>query len=183
MATMATLLTVEDYMVLPEDGRHYQLIHGELFMSPSPTRFHQHISLNLSFLISSWIRGKGAGAVYAAPFDVHLDEHNVFQPDLVYVSPGRLSILTDAGINGAPDLVVEILSPSTRKLDLGPKKKVFAAHGVREFWAIDPNERTVDVFDLKADVEVPAQTFGDSDSIKRDVLAGLEIDLAEVFDY
>ena len=183
MATLVSPITVEDYKVLPETGPHYQLIDGSLYMSPYPTRFHQHVSRNLEFIIFQWIKGGGGGEVYYAPFDVYLDEVNVFQPDLVYVSPGNLDILTDAGIEGAPDLVVEVPSPSTRKIDLGPKKKIFAGHGVKEFWAIDLKTRGVEVYDLAENVDAPVKKLSETDQLESSILPGLKIDLKEVFDF
>ena len=183
MATLVPPITVEDYKVLPETGPNYQLIDGTLYMSPSPTRFHQHLSRNLEFIIFQWIKAGGGGEVYNAPLDVYLDDVNVFQPDLIYVSAGNLDLLTDAGIEGGPDLVVEILSPSTEKLDLGPKKKIFASHGVKEFWAIDPKTRSVEIYDLAANVDAPAMTLAETDQLESSILPGLKINLKEVFDF
>ena len=183
MQTLAPLLTIEDYKVLPETGPHYQLINGTLHMSPAPTRFHQHVSLNLTNIVYNWINSSGSGFIYNAPFDVYLDEFNVFQPDLVYVSPKNLHILTDAGVEGAPDLIVEILSPSTRKIDLGPKKKIFAKYGVKEFWAVDPNSRQVQKFELEKSVDSPSDSYDENDTLESAILPGLKIDLNKIFDY
>ena len=114
---------MEDYKVMPETGPRYQLIRV-----PAPNRYHQSISFTLARLNGNWIdSGERRGVAYTAPFDVHLDEINVFQPDLLYVRPENLDILTEAGCSGPPDLIIEILSPRTREIDLGPKKKTFAA--------------------------------------------------------
>ncbi len=143
MATTAPPLTVEDYKVLPESGPRYQLIEGDLHMAPAPNRYHQHISRNLEFIILNWInQGNEPGAeVYYAPFDVYLDNTNVFQPDILYVAPDNTGILTEAGCEGAPDLIIEILSPRTRQLDVGPKKRemsekmvLYFAAGAGEVW-------------------------------------------------
>jgi len=181
MATLAPPVTVEDYKLLPETGPQYQLVEGSLHMAPAPTRFHQHVSRNIEFMILKWIEAGGGGEIYNAPFDVYLDETNVFQPDLVYVSKENLGILTDAGAEGAPDLVIEILSPSTRKLDLGPKKKVFARHGVKEMWIVDPEPKTIDRFLLAVDSETPAQRFTVNDSFTSEILPGLTIEGPKVF--
>ncbi|CAN5266487.1 Uma2 family endonuclease [soil metagenome] len=177
-------LTVEDYKILPETGPRYQLIEGALYMAAAPNRYHQHISRNLEFLIFRWIKdGNAPGAqVYNCPFDVYLDEHNVFQPDLVYVSPENASVLTDAGCEGPPDLVVEILSPRTRKIDLGPKKKVFARSGVRELWIIDPEPRQITIYDLASSPDAPVVVHGETDSFSSILMPGLVIDAAEVFE-
>src|SRR2546428_4377823 len=111
------LLTAEDYRLMPETGPRYQLIDGELFMAPAPNRYHQDISRNIEFILMKYLESHAAGKLYYAPFDVYLTEHNVFQPDIVFVANDRLPILTDAGAEGAPNLVIEILSDSTAHLD------------------------------------------------------------------
>src|ERR1700730_4369313 len=136
-------LTVENYKLLPETGPRYQLIQGDLYMAPAPNRFHQEISRNLQFELHSYLKGNQIGKLFNAPFDVYLDEINVFQPDLLVVLNERLGILTEEGAEGAPDLVVEILSPKTRRLDLVNKKQEYARAGVRELWFIDPEPRTI----------------------------------------
>ncbi len=150
-------------------------------MSPSPNRYHQHISRNIEFIILKWIEAGGGGEIYDAPFDVYLDNLNVFQPDLLYVAPENLDILADAGVEGAPDLVVEILSPSTRRLDFGPKKNVFARLGVRELWIVDPETRTIDQFELALSVHTPARRHSEADVLTSPILPGLTIDGAKVF--
>ena len=130
--TTAPPLTAADYRLLPETGPRYQLIEGDLKMAPAPNRFHQDISLNIVLIHAPHVREKQIGKLYEAPFDVYLDDENVFQPDIVFVSNERSDILTDAGAEGAPDLVIEILSKRTRKIDAGVKLKVFARSGVRE---------------------------------------------------
>jgi Uma2 family endonuclease len=181
MATLAPPVTVADYKVLPETGPQYQLVEGSLHMAPAPSRFHQDISRNIQVLIANWIEAGGGGKIYTAPFDVYLDETNVFQPDHVYISEQNIGILTDAGAEGAPDLIVEILSPSTRNIDLGPKKKVFARHGVREMWIIDPEPKTIAQYFLPVDAEKPARIFSESDSFTSEILPGLTIEGPKVF--
>ena len=181
MATAAPPVTVEDYKVLPETGPRYQLVEGSLRMAPAPSRYHQDISRNIGFVIHQWIEAGGGGRIYYAPFDVYLDDTNVFQPDLVYVSGENMGILTDAGAEGAPDLIIEILSPSTREIDLGPKKKVFARHGVEEMWIVDPEPKTIDQFLLSQDPEKPAQQLTESDQFASEMLPGLTIDCPTVF--
>src|SRR5688572_4981043 len=122
-------LTVHDYRELPEGPPYYQLIEGDLEMSPAPNRTHQVILRNITFILFEYLQRKPAGEFYFAPFDVFLTELNVYQPDLVYISKDRSSILTDAGLEGAPDLAVEILSPKTAKLDKGVKRTIYARTG------------------------------------------------------
>jgi len=137
------LLTINDYRALPETGPRYQLVEGNLYMAPAPNRFHQDISRNLQFELHSYLKSNPIGRLYDAPFDVYLDEYNVFQPDLIIVLNEHADILTEAGAEGVPDLIVEILSPKTRRLDLVSKKRVYAIRGVRELWIVDPESRVV----------------------------------------
>ena len=123
------LLTVENYKILPETGPRYQLIEGDLYMAPAPNRYHQDISRNLEYILLDYLEENPIGKLYDAPFDVYLDQYNVFQPDILVVLNDRLSILTDAGAEGAPDFVVEILSPKTARLDKDNKRRVYATSG------------------------------------------------------
>src|SRR5438445_9899908 len=134
-------LTVEDYRLLPETGPRYQLIEGDLHMAPAPNRYHQDISYNLVMIIGKYLEKHRIGKVYAAPFDVYLDENNVHQPDVLFVSK-KNNILTPGGAEGAPDFIVEILSPKTAFLDKKSKRRVYARSGVKELWIVDPHLKT-----------------------------------------
>ena len=181
MATMTTL-TVEDYKVLPETGPRYQLVEGELRMAPAPNRYHQRIVLNIAFLLQQWIdTDEGAGEVNIAPFDVYLDNENVFQPDVLYLSPENFGVLTDAGCEGAPDLVVEVLSSRTRAIDLGPKKKIYAASGVREMWIVEPELARLDVFLLAGSVDTPVDSIGEEGVLNSELFPGLDLPGARIF--
>jgi Uma2 family endonuclease len=183
--TMSTpqkvLFTVEDYTSLPETGPRYQLVEGDLIVAPAPNRYHQQISGNLEFLLRAYLKEHPIGKIYDAPFDVYLDDVNVFQPDILFVSKERHGILTDRGAEGAPDLVVEILSPSSARLDLDRKKKVYARHGVTEFWAISPETRQVQIYRLQEQVERPVAIHERIDTFESVLFPGLKIDAGEVF--
>jgi Uma2 family endonuclease len=126
-------LTVADYMNTP-DGVRYQLIDGELILAPSPTDKHQALCVRLTVALFQFVQQRHLGEIRVAPLDVILAEHEVFQPDILFVSNDRREIMTPANIQGAPDLVVEILSPSTRRNDRGHKLDVYSRYGVREYW-------------------------------------------------
>ena len=136
-------LTYEDYAKTPDDER-YELIDGELLMVPSPNRPHQWTVIHLGTRLIAFVEENDLGEVYFAPFDVVLSDTNVVQPDLVFVSRERLGIITHANIQGAPDLVVEVRSPSTAYRDLTIKRRLYAEHGVKEYWMVDPEARTSD---------------------------------------
>jgi Uma2 family endonuclease len=174
-------LTVEDYRLLPESGPRYQLIEGDLYMAPAPNRYHQEISGNLFLVLARYLERHRMGKLYTAPFDVYLDEINAHQPDLVFISKKNYSVLTAAGVQGAPDLVVEILSPKTAHLDKKPKRRVFARSGVKELWLIDPEVRQVHVYFLQKDPERAAATHGENDTFASPHFPGLKIRGAALF--
>ncbi len=175
------LVTADDYRLMPETGPRYQLIEGELYMAPAPRRYHQDISRNLEFILQNYLGRNPIGTLYYAPFDVYLTEHNVFQPDVLFVANARRSILTDEGAEGAPNFIVEILSESTAHLDRQPKRKIYATTGVEELWLIDPAKKTIEIFYLQQDAERPAAVFHSEDVFTSPCFPGLEIRADEVF--
>jgi Uma2 family endonuclease len=174
-------LTVEDYRLLPETGPRYQLIEGDLFMAPAPNRYHQDISGNIQFIIQSYLQKHPIGKLYDAPFDVYLDENNVHQPDLVFVSKKNYSILTEAGAEGAPDFIVEILSAKTAHLDKKPKRRVYARCGVKELWLVDPETKVIHIYSLQKDAEHPAATWSKNDTFSSPHFPGLKFKGVRIF--
>jgi len=139
------LQTYADYLELPE-GAPYQLVGGSLIMSPAPTPRHQLAAAELSFSMMVYLKKHGIGRLIPAPIDVYLTDTEVYQPDLLIVAQNRLAIIGEKKIEGAPDLIVEILSPSTGYYDLTHKKRVYEAAGVREYWIVDPLAQRVEVY-------------------------------------
>lgn len=174
-------LTVEDYRMMPETGPRYQLIEGELFMAPAPNRFHQDISLNIVLILGGYLEKHPVGKLYEAPFDVYLDEFNAHQPDIVFIAKANYAILTDAGAEGAPDFIMEILSPKTAFLDKKLKRKVYARSGVKELWFVDPDVKTVQVFFLQKDPERPTASYSEKDTLTSPHFPGLKIKGAKIF--
>ena len=174
-------LTVDDYRELPETGPRYQLIEGDLFMAPAPNRYHQGISFNITLLLGEYLRKRPIGKLYTAPFDVYFDQINAHQPDLLFVSKKNYSILTDAGAEGAPDFIVEILSPKTAFLDKKSKRRVFARAGVEELWIIDPEDRLIQVYFLQQNSEKPTVTLGAKATFTSPHFPGLKISAARIF--
>ena len=171
-------LTYDDLVNLPGDER-YELIDGELILVGAPSEFHQSILLNLILLIQSVHRS--LGRMYVPPFDVLLSQGDVVQPDLLFVSNERLDIVEGAYVRGAPDLVVEILSPSTARLDRTRKRALYERHGVKEMWLVDPDERTILVLTLRDGKLEVAGEYGEGQSFNSDTLGGLVIELDDVF--
>ena len=135
MTDVQTNLSYADYMKTPDDER-YELLNGELIMSPSPREIHQYISGNMHLVLGAFVRDRSLGRVYCAPFDVVLSDMDVVQPDLLFVSTKRAAIITADNVQCAPDLVVEILSPATAERDRTIKLDLHAQHGVKEYWLV-----------------------------------------------
>jgi len=177
--------TYEDYKSLPEsETKRYELLEGDLVLVPSPTEYHQRISGNLEFILRQFIRERDLGQVYHAPLDVVLgegEEREVVQPDIFFISKERSKIITEEEIRGAPDLVVEITSPGTEERDRGYKRTLYACHGVKEYWIVDPETKTVEVLVLGKRGFEKAAAYGEADRLRSPLLAGLEIKLEEVF--
>ncbi len=181
MATQTKPLTYDDYRSLPDDGNQYQLIGGQLIMSPSPTYFHQVISLNLSSALNQYVSGNKLGKIIYAPFDVVLSMRDVVQPDLMYISAGRTDIIAENNVVEAPDLVIEILSEGTKTIDRTSKKTLYEQNGAREYWIVDPTEKTIDQFILQEDIFELAGTFNSSQSLTSPVLEGFTLPIDKVF--
>ena len=173
-------LTYEDYASLPDDERR-ELIDGELLPMPSPKEIHQRLLLLLGARWLWFVLERGLGAVYTAPFDVILSATNVVQPDLIFVSSARAHIITEDNIRGAPDLLVEILSPSTAGYDRTTKRELYARYGVPEYWLIDPYAKIVTVLTLGVDGYDTYAVFGEGDILTSPTLAGFALNLSELF--
>lgn len=176
-------LTVHDYRAVPEGGPRYQLIEGEMHMAPAPNRYHQHISKNIEFILLKYLEKHPIGEVYHAPFDVELTDINVYQPDIVFIANEHRSILTEQGAEGAPDFVVEILSPKTAEMDKGTKREVYARCGVEELWIIDPDAKRIHVYYLQKNAETPVATYGAKAKFKSALFPGLTFDTAKIFKF
>lgn len=173
-------LTYEDYAKTPE-GERWELIDGELIMPPSPKEAHQSVQANLGAPMLLFARENDLGKVYFAPFDVVLSDTDTVQPDLLFVSKERLHIITDDNIQGAPDLVVEIRSPSTARQDWTVKRELYARHGVREYWLVDPEAATVAVLLLDGGELKVAGVYSEEDRLTSAALDGFTIALADIF--
>ena len=172
--------TYEDYAKLPDYPR-YELIDGEFIVTPSPSEDHQDVSIELSYRLIGYLREHKIGRAYAAPFDVIFDKWNVCQPDLLFVSNEHASIISSAGVLGAPDLTIELLSPSTEKYDLTKKKNLYERFGVKEYWTIDPLEHSIDIFaNRNGAFELIFSGRGKGEAAS-DVLPGFTVEIEELF--
>ncbi|HVG44364.1 MAG TPA: Uma2 family endonuclease [Longimicrobium sp.] len=137
--------TYDEFARLPDDGNRYEIIGGELYVTPAPTLTHQKVVTRLMFALEQFIRAHGLGELYVGPVDVLFAEGDYLEPDLVFVRTDRTTILKDRGVEGAPDLVVEVLSPKTAARDRKLKRERYAHFGVAEYWIVDPTMRRIEV--------------------------------------
>ena len=147
---ISTKISHADLLAFPEDGMRREIVDGDLFVTPSPLANHQATLLNLAVALQKYLENHPIGMLYIAPLDVILSEFDVLEPDLLFVRNENLRIVKD-WVRGAPDLVVEILSPTTAGRDRGVKLKAYARFGVREYWIVDLEERVVEVYQLTPD--------------------------------
>jgi Uma2 family endonuclease len=180
-APSRVVLTYDDLRATPDDGRRYELLEGELCVTPAPSTTHQRISRNLQFILHSHVSIRMLGEVLYAPVDVILADTIVVEPDLIFVASGRSALISERGIEGAPDLVVEILSPSTQQRDLGIKRQLYARYGVAHYWCVDPVARTLTELVLAGGEYTLRAVHGTSEVPMHSLLfPDLPIDLARV---
>ncbi|MEO6167934.1 MAG: Uma2 family endonuclease [Chitinophagales bacterium] len=148
---------MEVYEMLPE-GTLCEVIENQLYMAPAPNEPHQKLSIGLASAIYYFVERHHLGEVRAAPYGVYLNEKNVFQPDILFISSGNIKGIKNNGFYGSPDLVIEILSPSNAQYDLIQKKKIYERCGVKEFWVIDPMSKEAKGFYLSAKKYIPLAT-------------------------
>ena len=175
-----TKLTYQDYCNTPDDER-WELLNGELVMAPGANTPHQTISFNLVLMLGNFVRDRGLGHVFHPPYDVVLSDTSVLQPDLLFVSKERAHIVNSRNIRGTPDLVVEILSPSTASRDWKVKLDLYAEHGIREYWVVDPEIQRVWVMMRNENTLAEAANYGRGDTLLSPTLEGLTLDIDEVF--
>ena len=178
-------LTYDDYVHFPEDGKRHELIDGEHVVTPTPNRKHQVVSMNLSGLIWSYLQQHPLGRIFAAPFDVILSDVDVVEPDLLYLSQQRLTeIETSPWVKGAPCLVVEIGSPSTRTRDVTVKRKLYERFGVEEYWVVDPELDSIDVYRrVNERYERTAELTLEAGAVlTTPLLPGLDLPLSKIFE-
>jgi len=175
--------TYADYCRLPDDGRRYEVLRGELHVAPAPTWKHQRAVLKLSILMELFVAECQLGVVGCSPLDVILpgDLATPVQPDLIFIATGRNDITWDPKVEGAPDLVVEVLSPSSRQVDRRTKFEIYARAGVPEYWMLDQAARTIEVFRLRDGRYVLLGKVGPGERARSTALPGFEPSVDDVF--
>ncbi|MBI4564934.1 MAG: Uma2 family endonuclease [Planctomycetes bacterium] len=172
--------TLEDYFNLPDEVRA-ELIEGEILMSPSPTPRHQVLVYRLHHLLEDYLKPRGSGQIYGAPLDVVLPSGDVVQPDIIFISTSRRSIVRDR-IRGVPDLLIEVLSPEGIARDRILKRALYARNGVREYWIADDEAKGVEVLKRSGSELVPHGYFEIGDTLRSPVLAGLSLPVRSIFE-
>lgn len=177
--------TYQDYLLFPDDGNRHEIIGGEHYVTPAPNWRHQLVAGNLHRLASPFVHENRLGYILFAPFDVVLSDEDVVQPDLLFISRDRASIAQERGAFGAPDLVIEVLSESTRRRDETIKLRLYEEMGVREYWIADPVLETIRVFratqagrfELVAELSAEA-----GDRVETPLWPGLVLELSRIFE-
>ena len=181
--TPSVKFTYDDFVNFPDDGKRHEIIDGEHYVTPSPNTSHQRIATNLTVAIGSYLKRHLVGEVFAAPFDVVFSNLDVVEPDVLYISRERSGILTDQHVSGAPDLVVEILSPGTRKTDEVTKRKLYERSDVRDYWVVDPELELVKIYRrLEGRFSKAAElALERGDALTTPLLPGFSAALADLF--
>lgn len=173
----------EDFLLFPEDGKRHEIIDGDHFMTPAPNTKHQRLSFKLSGAFADFLRIHRLGEAFAAPCDVVLSNEDIVEPDLLFISVARATIITEKNIQGPPDLVVEILSAGTRKIDEIIKRKLYERYGVHEYWIMDPELESIKIYRLTDEGYVrPTELAREAnDTLSTPLLPGFQMPLGELF--
>ena len=179
-------LTYQDLLRLPDDLLRHELIDGEHYVSPAPAVKHQDIVLNLVHILLTFVRAHRLGKVMVGPVDVLFTEHDVVEPDVLFVAAAHGDRVRERYVAGAPDLVIEVLSPSNRGFDRIKKRRLYEAHGVPEYWIVDPPTETLEVYRAASPggqlARCASLSRAAGDALETPLLPGLRILLSEVFE-
>jgi Uma2 family endonuclease len=185
MPTATRRLTAAEFLQMPDDGKMHELIDGVHYVTPSPTLSHQELVGRLHLAIGNFLSTRRhLGRLFLARLDVVLSDYDVVEPDLLFVAGDQLDILTEANVQGAPALVIEVLSPSTRRRDEGIKRKLFDQKGVREYWLVDPKGRRVSVCRRAGDGSLAVSAnlaAASSDQLTTPLLPGFSLSMTDLF--
>lgn len=173
--------TYQDYLNLPGDGKRYEVINGELAMVAAPSTFHQTVLINLVNELKNFLNKEKVGKVLCAPIDVKLSDSNVVQPDIIFISQDNSNIITDNNVDGAPDLIIEILSPGTAYYDLVEKKEIHERFEVKEYWIVDPKKHRIEIYQNVNKWFEQNQRLELEGIAKSLLIKGFEVNLENVF--
>lgn len=180
MGSKGVVFTYRDYLFLDDDKRH-EVLEGDLVMVPAPSWEHQEVAKRLFRVLDAFVETHSLGVVQFAPVDVVLSEENVVQPDLLFVARDRLGVIKERGVFGAPDLAVEILSPTKKERDEIAKKRLYGRFGVREYWIADIEEKTIEVLTLKESGLETHRVHTKGSSVQSPFFPGLSFETDNIF--
>ncbi len=172
----------EDYLHLPDDGRRYEIIEGVLYVANAPSTEHQYTAFKIAFQLELFVQQKGLGTIFTALYEVHLSENSrPVQPDVLFIRSERMGLLSKQAFEGAPDLIVEVISPSSIRLDRTIKFDAYERYGVAEYWLVDPKARLVEVYTwARGEYALFGQYTGE-DVVASKLLEGLQIKASLLF--
>ena len=173
--------TYKDYLLIDDDKR-YEILRGGLIMVPAPFTIHQRLLRNIEDILWNFVKEKKLGEVLVAPTDVVLSEDIVVQPDILFISKEGLDIIKEAAIMGSPDLIVEIISPSSASYDTVEKRDIYEEYGVKEYWLVFPQEKAIEVLTLEDGVYRELCKGRKTGVVRSKIIVGLEVDLKDVFE-
>ncbi|MCC6790327.1 MAG: Uma2 family endonuclease [Thermomicrobiales bacterium] len=176
---LARPLTIDDLADYPDDGMRREIVTGELVVTPAPTPAHQIVAMRLSKLLAVFVDARNAGFVMQAPVDVELTKNDVVEPDIIFIDLENAARIKAGGIVGPPDVVVEILSPSTCRMDPVRKRALYASSGIPEYWIVDPDAKKLEMLRLSDGLYEPLSSVS---GVHRSIrLPGLTVDATEMF--
>jgi Uma2 family endonuclease len=189
MITLPKTYTYQELLNEFDEKTRCEIIENKLFMSPAPNTEHQEISRDLEFLLYTFTRENNLGKVFDAPFDVILDENNVVQPDILFITNQNIQHLSKKGYHGAPDLIIEIVSPSTFYRDCQEKKSLYEKFGVKEYWIVEPANQVIEIFILENNLKNNLgntqyqlhQFVAEKGKVSSKLLEGFEVDCGQIF--
>jgi Uma2 family endonuclease len=182
-AEAITKVTFEEFRQFPIDGKRYELVRGEVHVTPAPATRHQAVVQNLSGNLWPFVIKSRLGEVWTAPLDVRLSEDTAFEPDLIFISNARAGIIREEWIAGAPDLVVEVSSPSTAAYDRATKLLIYAEAGVPNVWFLDPQIKTAEVLKLQGKKYFVDAILAGDQVLTSDLFPGWQLPLRDLFDF
>jgi Uma2 family endonuclease len=181
MKPIATKMTYDEYCLLPEGRNQYELIDGELIVTPSPRREHQEIVGRLYARLLNYVEQNRLGAVYVAPLDTIFNQYTVLQPDILFISNERLPEIAKEWIEGAPDVVIEVLSPGTIDRDRRRKLAVYSQFGVPEYWIVDPQSRTMELYRHGGGTLRLTRAYSQDETFESAFISGFRIPVKVIF--
>jgi Uma2 family endonuclease len=181
VTTLPKPFTYDDYLALPEDGKRYEIIEGELSVTPAPTPRHQAIQLRLGSLLLTYLDKQPLGRVFVSPIDLALSLVDVVQPDVLFIAQGRVHIIAEKNIVGIPNLIIEILSPSSTTRDQREKLDLYQRYGLQEYWIVDPETEAIEVYESVANRLEKVETLKTGERLFARQIPGLSLEVAEIF--